>query len=119
MSLPPINIGTPDQPDQEQTMSQNLPAAPVNVSKHASVRLQQRGIPAWYVELLVTWGQSRHDGHGAQVFSVTKPVRNRLARELPHTSYVRAERYFDVYAVVSGDGTLITAAHKQRRAHWH
>ena len=92
---------------------------PINLSPHAQVRLQQRGIPTWYVDLLVTWGQSRHDGHGAQVFSVTKPVRSRLAKELPRDKYVLAERYFDVYAVVSDEGILITAAHRQRRSHWH
>jgi hypothetical protein len=92
---------------------------PVYLSQHAQARLQQRGIPAWYVDLLVSWGEGRHDGHGAQVFAVTKAVRHRLARELPREEYVMAERYFGVYAVVSGGGTLITVAHRQGRAHLH
>ena len=95
----------------------NVPPS-IYLSQHAQARLQQRGIPAWYVEMLLEWGKSHHDGHGAQIFSVTKPVKSRLARVLPRTRYAQAERYFDVYAVVSGDGTLITAAHKQGRAYW-
>lgn len=91
---------------------------PVRLTQHAAVRLQQRGIPAWFVQLLVEHGASEHDGHGAVIKSVTKSARQRLAKVLDRKAYARAERWFDVYAVVSCDSAIVTAAHRtQRRYH--
>lgn len=93
------------------------PAEPqqLQLTRHAAVRLQQRGIPAWFVELLVEHGASSHDGHGAVVLSVNKVARQRLAKVLDKKAYARAERWFDVYAVVSGDNSVVTAAHRTHR----
>lgn len=90
----------------------------LRLTRHASKRLQQRGIPAWFIDLLVEHGASEHDGHGAVILSVTKTTRQRLAKVLNQKEYAHAERWFDVYAVVSGDNELVTAAHRtQRRYH--
>lgn len=93
-------------------------APQIRLTQHAAVRLQQRGIPAWFVLLLVQHGNSAHDGHGAVIKSVTKATRQRLAKVLERKVFVKAERWFDVYAVVSGDHAIVTAAHRtQRRYH--
>ena len=89
------------------------------LTTHASARLQQRGIPGWFLCLLVQHGKTRHDGRGAIVKSVDKSTRRRLLAALPHDRYVDAERYFDVYAVVSPDRAIVTAAHRTRRPHLH
>ena len=38
---------------------------PARLTDHAAIRLQQRGIPGWFLNLLLSHGRSRHDGHGA------------------------------------------------------
>jgi hypothetical protein len=94
-------------------------AKPFRLTTHAAVRLQQRGIPAWFLELLMQHGKTSHDGHGAVLKSVNKGARRRLQAVLSRTEYAQAERYFDVYAVVSADSAVVTAAHRTRRKRLH
>lgn len=82
---------------------------------HAAVRMQQRGIPAWFLRLLVQHGKTTHDGHGAVLKSVSKATRQRLQRVLTPQQYADAERWFGVYAVVSSDDAIVTAAHRTHR----
>ena len=90
--------------------------ASLRLTTHASIRLQQRGIPAWFLDLLIHHGKTSHDGHGAVIKTVDKDTRRRLQAVLSREEYARAERYFDVYAVVAGEGeAVITAAHRVRR----
>jgi hypothetical protein len=91
------------------------PARPIRITTHAAVRMQQRGIPAWFLDLLVAHGKTTHDGHGAVLKSVSKATRRRLQAVLSPREYVQAERYFDVYAVVSADCAIVTAAHRTNR----
>jgi hypothetical protein len=85
------------------------------LTTHAAVRMQQRGIPAWYLRLLIEHGETRHDGHGAVLKSVSKSTRRHLRDVLSRQEYAKAERYFGVYAVVSADDAVLTAAHRTHR----
>lgn len=87
----------------------------IRLTQHASVRMQQRGIPGWYLRLLVEHGKTTHDGHGAVLKSVAKATRERLRRVLSREEYAQAERWFGVYAVVSADQAVVTAAHRTHR----
>jgi hypothetical protein len=89
------------------------------LTDHAAIRLQQRGIPSWFLGLLVDHGRSRHDGHGAVIKTVDKSTRRQLRTLLSRTQYAAAERYFDVYAVLAADQAVVTAAHRTRRRHLH
>lgn len=98
------------------TANRPLPA----MTRHAAIRTQQRGIPPWFLALLLAYGRSRHDGHGAVIKSVDRAARQRLQMLLSRTDYAAAERYFDVYAVVAADDqAIVTAAHRTRRRHLH
>ena len=68
-----------------------------------------------------TWqhGNTVHDGRGAVIKTVNKNTRRRLQKLLSRTEYARAERYFDVYAVVAPDMAVVTAAHRTSRTHLH
>ncbi len=90
----------------------------LNLSRHAIARLQQRGIPGWFLGLLVDHGRTHHDGHGAVIKTVDKSTRRQLQAVLSRTQYVAAERYFGVYAVLA-DQAVVTAAHRTRRKHLH
>lgn len=89
--------------------------ADLHLTQHAAARIQQRGIPSWYLRLLLEHGHTHHDGHGAVVKTVTRATRQRLQRHLSRKQYADAERYFGVYAVVSNENALITAAHRTHR----
>lgn len=88
---------------------------PIRLTDHAAIRIQQRGIPAWYLSLLVQHGKTTHDGHGAVLKSVSKATRERLRSVLSRTQYAQAERYFGVYAVVTPERAVVTAAHRTHR----
>lgn len=85
------------------------------LTDHAAVRLQQRGIPPWFLHLLIEHGKTTHDGHGAILKSISKASRQRLRQVLTRQDYARAERYFGVYAVVSADDAIVTAAHRTHK----
>lgn len=91
------------------------PSDRLRFTAHASVRMQQRGIPAWFLRLLVQHGRTAHDGHGAVLKSVSKSTRRRLQELLTRSQYAEAERYFGVYAVVTPGQTVVTAAHRTHR----
>lgn len=93
----------------------NLP-----LTRHATRRVQQRGIPPWFLQLLLVYGHSRHDGHGAVIKSVDRAARGRMQAALGRAAFVAAEAYFDVYAVVAVDGdAVVTVAHRTRRRRLH
>jgi hypothetical protein len=98
-------------------MPNSLPATQFLLSPHAHVRLQQRGIPARVIELLLRYGARRHAGGAAVIHCIDNGARLRLQMVLDRTEYARLERHFGVYAVVSGDATVITAAHRRRSKH--
>ena len=89
--------------------------AGIDLTRHAAVRVQQRGIPRWFLDVLVEHGRVRHDGHGALVCSIDKAARRRLRQMLSRTRYASAERHFSVYAVISADDAIVTVAHRTRR----
>ena len=60
-------------------------------------------------------GKTTHAGHGAVLKSMSKAVRQRLRQVLTRHEYAEAERYFCVYAVVSSDQEIVTAAHRTHR----
>lgn len=88
---------------------------PFPLTAHATVRMQQRGIPGWYLQLLIEYGKTSHARGGAVLKSVTKATRQRLQAVLSRRDYAAAERYFGVYAVLAPDHAVITAAHRTHR----
>lgn len=93
--------------------------ADFTLSNHASVRLQQRGIPAWYLALLIRLGKRHHAGGDAVIRWVDKAARRRFQQTVSREVYARSERYFDVYAVVAQDQTVVTAARRHAGKRFH
>ncbi|MCB2041997.1 MAG: hypothetical protein KDH48_15105 [Rhodoferax sp.] len=90
------------------------------LTRHATRRIQQRGVPPWFLQLLLAYGHSRHDGHGAVIKTVDRAARGRMQAALSRADYVAAEAYFDVYAVVAlDDDAVVTVAHRTRRRRLH
>lgn len=83
-------------------------------TQHATARMRQRGIPMELLDLLVSYGEEWHDGHGSTVMAFSKRARRRLVKDLGPKQFARWESRLNVYAVVSSDGGLITAGHRLR-----
>lgn len=81
---------------------------------HAQTRLQQRAIPQEAVETLLAYGERRRRG-GADVYFLSRSARTRVQGALGKERYNRLSRSLDTYLVMSDDGQLITAAHRQQR----
>lgn len=81
---------------------------------HARARLQQRAIPDEAVDVLLAYGEHRRR-KGADVYFLTKSGRQRCQVAVGKEAYSRLSRALDTYLVMSDDGQLITAAHRQQR----
>ena len=54
-------------------------ATPFQLTNYAAVRLQQGGMPVWFVDFLVQHGKTSDDGHGAERMFVEKEHASALA----------------------------------------
>jgi hypothetical protein len=88
------------------------------ITPHAQTRMQQRGIPAAYVDLLLAYGSARHDHHGAEIYHFDKAALRRLERVWGRSFVSKFDSLRGAYAVVSG-GRIITTGHRNRRIHRH
>jgi len=83
--------------------------APPIMSRHAKLRSQQRVIPPFVIEALLDFGNSELAGYGYERFFFTKRSWKRFSVHMGPAAH-DVERFRDVYIVVSGDGTVVTAA---------
>ena len=81
---------------------------------HARSRMQQRGISAAAIELLMSYGASAHDHRGGEIVFFDKSARARLAKTDPAAAR-KAARLARTYAILGGDGRVLTVGHRYRR----
>ena len=84
-------------------------------SEHARVRMQQRGVPPLIVEWLLQYGAVAYDHRGCRIRFFNKESRKRIRHEKGDIVLRRFHELFDCYAVVSEDGTVVTAGHAYDR----
>jgi len=77
-------------------------------SKHASDRMQQRGIPPLIVNWLMAFGHHEHDGKGGVIHYFDKISRRRLSSEFGSAVVRRLDDYLDAYLVRYGDVIVTT-----------
>lgn len=83
------------------------------LTAHARARMQQRGIEAEALELLLSYGREAYDHHGAVLLYMDKAAQRRLAAASQAKSMER--RLAGLYAVLSLHGQVITVGHRTRR----
>lgn len=77
--------------------------------------MQQRGIRAQAIELLLDYGRERHvHDRGRDIVFFDKKARERLARNAPALA-AEADRLCRTYAILGADGAVITVGHRYRR----
>lgn len=86
----------------------------MSLTRHAAVRLQQRAIPAFIIELLEVCGSERRCG-GAEKLIFDKAARKRLKRHLGgERSFRIVEPWLNVYAIIGDNGSIVTTADMTR-----
>lgn len=90
----------------------------MKMSRHASVRCQQRAIPPILIDLLLQFGKSEPAGDGASKIYFDKAARRRVKSYAGPLAGILNE-HLDVYAVVGIENQIITAAHLIERIHRH
>jgi hypothetical protein len=84
----------------------------VSFSRHAAIRIQQRAIPPYVVELLERFGAESRCG-GADRLYFDKVGRKRLERHLGgHRALRHIEHWLNVYAVVGDNGSVVTVGYR-------
>ena len=83
-------------------------------TKHASVRLQQRCIPPFVVDLLMDFGTVERAGDGATSHYFDKKSRSRIKAYTGQLSCALQD-YLDYYAIVGSDGVIITVARRLKK----
>lgn len=87
----------------------------MKMSKHAAVRQQQRGIPPIVVDLLLDWGCAEPaKGDDCTRYFFDKNARRGIKAHYGQMAS-QVSRYLDCYALVSGEGMVITVAHQIKK----
>ncbi len=84
----------------------------INLTKHAELRCNQRGISALAIETILKYGHFNYV-RGAKSWSMNKQEKAFAKSDLGH-SYKKIEKQLG-FLIVSHDGSLITAAHTIKR----
>ena len=88
--------------------------ASLPLSPHAAVRMQQRGIPAEVIGLLLDYGASQPSWEGSEVLYFDHRARRRLQAIAPQLAR-QALECRDAYAVLARDGMIATVGHRHKR----
>lgn len=87
-----------------------------NMSKHATIRAQQRGIPPLIDQLLDLYGQEQYDGHGGIVRYFDRSSIRRMEREMGREPIRLLSTWRNAYKVKSSiDGHTITTGLRSKR----
>ena len=86
-----------------------------SLSRHARARMQQRGISQAALFCLLDYGREAHEHDGSVTLYFDKTARRRLERDAGPDSRKQLARLRRLYAVLGGDGGVVTVGHRYRR----
>lgn len=81
----------------------------MKMTKHASIRQQQRGVPSIIIDLLQSHGAVERAGKDSVTYYFDKATRRKVRAYAGQLSRA-IEEFLDYYAVVGSDGSVITVA---------
>jgi hypothetical protein len=85
------------------------------LSQHACTRMQQRGISQDALCRLLDYGREAHGHDGSVTVYFDKEARRRLERDAGTETRKQLTRLARLYAVLGGDGGVVTVGHRYRR----
>ena len=83
-------------------------------SQHATIRMQQRGIPDQVVRNIIAHGSTRKAPGGAIARFISKKDLQSLTSLLPRNERIQLDRHKGVYVVLD-DEHIITVGHRTKR----
>ena len=86
-----------------------------HMTDHAHARMQQRGISMRTLESLLDYGAVAYDHRGATIVYFNKKAKSRVRRLVGRQAYRALEKQLNTYAVVAGDGAVVTVGRRDRR----
>lgn len=89
--------------------------ATTGMTKHARIRVQQRGVNRDVLDSLLAYGRHEPDHKGCHVVTFDGKALDDLARFEPKAINAKATGARNLYAVVDSDGVVVTAGHRFRR----
>ena len=87
----------------------------ITMTRHATIRQQQRGISEAVLACLMQFGKSRHDNRGSEILYFDKRAKKRCLTTVGKEAYRKLDGCFNVYAVRSLNGSLLTIGHRFKR----
>ncbi len=81
------------------------------LTRHARVRMRQRGIRAEQLELLLEYGRERHLHQGCEIVFLDKAARRRMEHADPRAARIPG----NAYAILGRNGVVVTVGHRYRR----
>jgi hypothetical protein len=91
----------------------------MELTRHAELRMQQRGIPRQAIDYVLAYGRASHDHHGARIVWLDKRSRARLGREEGRVVLRKLDKHLNAYAIVGMDGAVLTVGHRYQRIWRH
>lgn len=89
----------------------------MHLTDHAQKRLKQRGIPDYFVDLLIDFGHTRKSHNGCEIVFLTHHDKLILAGS--HESQNVSPQLGNTYLVLSRNGDVVTVGHRHRRIKHH
>lgn len=85
------------------------------LTQHAATRMQQRGIASNVVNALIRFGARSHDHRHGVIHYFDKEARKRLKKLMGNATYRELEGQLNAYAVLNGEGDVVTVGHRFKR----
>ncbi|MGP6090005.1 hypothetical protein [Antarctobacter jejuensis] len=85
----------------------------MQLTRHASRRIQQRGIPVDILKILHAYGAARHAGNAVSLMLDAQTIM--LASEDDRHLRARLEKYAGCYAIIADGEQAVTVARRRRR----
>lgn len=89
--------------------------ASIGMTKHAGIRVQQRGVNRDVLGCLLAYGHHEPDHKGCHVVTFNGRAFEDLSRFETKELNAKATGVRNLYAVVDADGVVVTAGHRFRR----
>jgi hypothetical protein len=86
-----------------------------SISKHASVRRQQRSIPLIVSDWLADYGEEVKAKRGCFIRYFTKNKIKLMEKSFGKHFVRENKKYWNVYEVVTNDGTLVTSGWRTKK----
>ena len=85
------------------------------LTRHADIRVQQRGVNRDVLDCLLAYGRHEPDHKGCRIVTFDCKSLDAMSRIEPKDIKVKVSVARNLYAVVDGNGVVITAGHRFRR----